>query len=102
MDENPVQLKTQMDMNVIIERCFEELVKAGVAKVSDVPKGSIIILDKPAAALHIQKTLIGELLEFEMIRRISPIFREFPRLESDLLYIKAKMEEKAPFKVGKK
>ena len=84
-------LKTQFEMDSIIYRCYEEAIETGIAKINSAT--SIIILDKAAFSSHLQKTLIGELLEFEIIRRISPIFREFPRLENDLNLIHRKLDE---------
>lgn len=84
-------LRTQFDMGGIIERCYKEAIETGIAE--EGKEGVLLILDRSAFALHLQKTLIGELLEFEIIRRLSPIFREIPRLDSDLNLIHRKLEE---------
>jgi hypothetical protein len=84
-------LKTQFDMKELIERCFRECEESGHIKVTK--------KDGPATALgsevrtivnligicdHIYKTLMGELLEFEIIRKLGPTYRTFRSIERDL------------------
>jgi len=77
--------KTVYDLENIIERCFEECVKSEyIQKQITAERDEIaVIVNRDEVVKHISKTIIGELHELEVIRRISPIFREFRRLEKD-------------------
>jgi hypothetical protein len=86
--------KTVFDLPEIIIRCFEEAKKLGYIsnylgtteelierKQLPVP----IIVNQNDLAHHISRTIIGELYELEIIRRIVPIFRENRALTHDFL-----------------
>lgn len=78
--------KTQFDMEDIINRCLDECVDAEYILREEVAPDTIrlIIKNKKETVAHISKTLIGELLEFEIVRRSAPWFREYRRLDADL------------------
>lgn len=79
--------KTVYDLQSIIERCFEEAKKLGYVRTID--KESIppvdVIHNQEELVKHIALTVIGELYEFEIIRRIGPLFRENRALSHDFL-----------------
>jgi hypothetical protein len=84
--------KTVYDLQSIIERCFEEGKKMGYIKTRDIinaPEAEnerlTIVANQFDFVKHIALTIVGELYEFEIIRRISPIFRENKALTMDFL-----------------
>ena len=86
--------KMQFDIPSIIARCFDECKEAGyiesvVAVKAGVHSDVDSIVNPTAIAEHISKTLIGELLEFEIMRRLAPIYREDERIKRDLQLIEA-------------
>jgi hypothetical protein len=87
--------KTVFDLPEIIVRCFAEAKKLGyisdylgateelVVQGRQIPVP--IIVNQNDLAHHISRTIIGELYELEIIRRIVPIFRENRALTHDFL-----------------
>lgn len=81
-------MATQFNLKEIIKRCFDELEEATFIipevpeHASEVPKR--IMINEDAIADHISKTLIGELLEFEIIRKAGPAFRSFESIKSSI------------------
>lgn len=78
--------KTVYQLEQIVKRALEECVQAGTIR-KEVVEDNHFNID--AAASHISQTIIGELHELEIIRRLAPIFREIPRLVKDFQLIDA-------------
>lgn len=105
------QLKTQFDLEEIVKRCFAECVDAKCIEIEGqtdkhaMGSTAKIIINEDQVASHISKTIIGELLEFEIIRRMTAVSREAPRIDRDLEYITS-MErihnEKLGIRIGEK
>jgi len=94
--------KTVFDLEQIIKRCFEESTKAGDIQVLDEHNTEIATFEVPAledrtnitllvnidnVAIHISRTIIGELYELEVVRKLAPFFRQFRSMERDLMYL---------------
>lgn len=105
--DQPVK-KTQFEMEEIATRCLEEAVQAGYIIVYNMdvkiagkslgePFKKKVIINEAELVKHICKTIIGELLEFDLIRRIAPIYREEKRIEKDLDFIAGKHMAEASF-----
>lgn len=87
-----VDRKTVYDLTSIIERCFEESKKMGYIRTvkradpePDEATNIYYIEHKDDLVKHIALTIVGELYEFEIIRRIGPILRENRALTHDFL-----------------
>ncbi len=86
--------KTVFDLQELIQRCFNEAKEAGLIKKAarefyddaQLPIGQTLIINERDLVKHIALTIVGELHEFEVIRRIAPLFREVNRLQSDFRY----------------
>ncbi len=77
---------TQYDLQALVRRCLQECEKSGHIEVQD--EGlSLVITDREEVIKHIANTVVGELTELEIIRRIAPIMREIPRLEKDFQFL---------------
>ena len=76
------QLKTVFEMKDIIERCLVECQEAGY-----ITKDGRIMVNTDAICDHISKTLIGELMEFEVLRKLAPMFRQLRSIEKDMGYL---------------
>lgn len=101
-------LKTQFEMKEIIERCFEECERAGQIKRLSKQEQYIaefetnryddifehpIIVNLDGVCDHISKTLIGELLEFEILRKLGPVIRQQRSIERDIEILEKKHME---------
>lgn len=81
--------KTIFDLKEIIERCFEEGKKAGyiqnftIEEFGGKKTEAMRIVNQTDLVQYISMTIIGELYELELIRRIAPIFRENRALTKD-------------------
>lgn len=98
-------LKTIYEMKELVERCFKECEEAGHIQVknrastdiSDVEKmhktlevyfvKERVIVNVSEIADHISKTIIGELLEFEILRKLSPLFRSLRSIENQMKFL---------------
>lgn len=95
-DEKPQV--TTYELQDVIRRCLDELEEAEAIK--KLSKGEtdianfeisslasmesiLVIADREQIIQHISNTIIGELYELEMIRKMAPIFREVGRLVDD-------------------
>ena len=82
MDKNAI---TAYELQSLVERCFDEVERAGFIK--KVPPGAefqhMVVVNRQEVINHIANTIIGELYELEMIRRMAPMFREVSRLAHD-------------------
>lgn len=101
------QFKTQFEMKEVIQRCLKECKEAGyIASFKTINAGEVeTIVSQDAIADHISKTLIGELLEFEIIRKLSPVIRQQRSIERDLFLLdeKQKLESSFPnLRIGEK
>jgi hypothetical protein len=88
--EIEVRRLTQFDLEELIGRCLEECVASGYIQKSQVADSTVThetIINRVETLKHISKTIIGELLEFEIIRRWAPWEREHKRLDADLQHI---------------
>lgn len=98
---------TIYELQALVHRCFEEAEKAGFIKayqtaappgveVSEHAVGYTLkaITNKDELVKHISRTIVGELYELELIRRIAPIFREVKRLTSDFEFLDVKEQER--------
>lgn len=100
-------LKTIYELKELIERCFDECKKAGhiqevVDRDGDI---AVAIINSDAIADHISKTIIGELMEFEILRKLSPMFRTFRSIEDQMKILddKAAFQAQLPaLRVGQK
>jgi hypothetical protein len=93
------QKKTQFDILDIVLRCFGECIEAGyiVVKQDEIESHASglvraftarsVIINEQEVASHISKTIIGELLEFEIVRRAAAIEREEERVKRDLEFV---------------
>lgn len=77
--------KTVYQLNEIVEKALKECREAKLIRPDF--EGGIVISQE--AAEHISKSVIGELHELEIIRRLAPIFREIPRLVKDFQLVDA-------------
>jgi len=98
MENTGGQFKTIWEMKEIILRCFKECEEAGFIRVAKGNSLSLVdqtvikdsegnlkvLVNQDAVADHISKTLIGELQEFEILRQLSPMFRQFDRIKNDM------------------
>lgn len=87
------------ELELVIERCFEEAEKvkyiekriiAGRPNEEPEEKEVLAIVNSMELIKHISKTIIGELYEFEISRKLGPFFRMLRSLESDCKYIEGK------------
>ena len=87
--EQQVERKTVFDLERLIKRCFEESEKSGDIKPASGwgDRNSKVLVNSDAVAKHISMTIIGELFELEIVRKIAPMFRQFRSLERDLSYV---------------
>jgi hypothetical protein len=87
--------KTIFNLDEIIARCIKEaktmgyiddkatcIVGEGIEEKAPVPP---LLVNEHDFIKHLSRTIIGELYEFEIIRRITPIFRENRALTHDFL-----------------
>lgn len=99
-------LKTIYELKELIERCFDECENAGHIKEIKVEERveeegekpvvlnpRKVIINSDAIADHISKTIIGELMEFEILRKLSPMFRTFRSIEDQMKIL----DDKAAF-----
>lgn len=92
------QFKTVYELREIIQRCLKECEDAKyiqeVGYMSESSDGEIkhsgpmkIIINSDQIADHISKTIIGELLEFEVLRKLSPMFRQLRSIEKNMEFL---------------
>jgi hypothetical protein len=84
--QNTKQMPTIYNLQELIDRCFEEARKAGYLKIEILEHagtGPQIVVDQYKLTHHIALTIIGELYELEIIRKIGPMFRMFRQIETD-------------------
>lgn len=106
MHEGTVRKQTVFDLENLIIRCLDEAEKVGYIKkyetaaapgveVSEHAVGYQLkaIVNEIELCKHIAKTIIGELYEFEVIRQISPMFRQLRKLEGDFAYFDSRQSE---------
>lgn len=82
---------TVFQLEKLIERCFDEAQKAGYIKiylnapieVDNIP----VIIDKPKLIKHISMTIIGELFEFEVVRKLGPFLKMLKELSKDCEFL---------------
>jgi hypothetical protein len=86
MTQNSDQFKTIYELKDIIKRCLNECEQAGY--IATVNKK--IIVDEDMVAEHISKTIIGELLELEILRKLSPIFRTLDSIKVNMKFLDEK------------
>ena len=85
--------KTAYQMKEIVLRCLKEAKEVGyiVERHITTTDGKVVELDalvnSDELANHISKTIIGELLEFEIIRRQSAILRSQKSINQDIEYL---------------
>jgi hypothetical protein len=116
-------LPTIYNLRELIERCFEEARQAGFIRVTEgspvsrlpenlavvdttealkQPDGGAltsisaqVIAEERKLAEHIALTIVGELQELELIRKIAPMFRMFRQLEQNFLELDSATEHEA-------
>lgn len=71
---------TIYQLRKVITKAFEEAEQAGLTQGAGIVK-------KPELIEHITRTVIGELYELEVLRKIGPIFRMFKELVEDFKYL---------------
>lgn len=81
---------TTYELQDLVRRCLDELEQAEAIKKERYQLAShlevhdrLVITDREQVIQHIANTIIGELYELEMIRKIAPIVREVRRLTDD-------------------
>jgi len=95
-------LPTVWNLRELVERCLDEARKSGFiivsqgTPVSEIPRDvkvegkmqefiqAQVIADERKLAEHIALTIIGELRELEVLRKVAPMFRAFRQIENDL------------------
>jgi len=78
--------KTIFDLQSIIEKCFEDCKKMGyLLEYRGADGERLLVVNQTDLINHIRLTVIGELYELEIIRRIAPIFREHRALTTDFM-----------------
>jgi hypothetical protein len=90
MSDDP---KTIYELKEIIERCFKECEEAGFIRFigfhhegKEFPP-TFVLVNPGGVADHISKTIIGELMEFEVLRKLAPMFRTFRSIEANMKYL---------------
>ena len=89
------QRTTIYDLQKIIERCFLECEEAKYIRRRTVMSSDpntensveFVLVSRTEVEKHISMTVIGELMELEMIRKLSPIFRGVARLAEEFQYL---------------
>lgn len=84
---------TSYELQSLIERCFAECKEANFIA-ANLETKQTILLNEGEVINHIANTIIGELHELEMIRRIAPMFREVRRLEGDFNMLDDKEQQR--------
>ena len=92
--------KTAYDMKEIINRCFKECEEAEYIGKTEIIEYEgednnenpheveySFIRNQDQVADHIAKTLFGELLEFEVLRKLSPLFRSVRSIEANMEHL---------------
>ena len=99
-------VKTAFDIKDLIKRCFDELEQSknitkmqlkltavGGIQTEETNIEHRVLLNEDIVADHIAKTLIGELLEFEILRRLGPAYRSINSVENDLNFLFRKEQQ---------
>lgn len=76
----PSERKTVLDLEEIVGRALSECVEAKMISAED--EGALY-LETPKVAKHIAMTIIGELHELEVLRKIGPVIRAVSSLIKD-------------------
>lgn len=90
-EKKPLQVTTY-ELQDLVRRCLDELEQASAIETqsfletTENGQGTVerkVIADREQIIQHISNTIIGELYELEMIRKIAPMVREVGRLIDD-------------------
>lgn len=84
------KLYTQHDLKKLIERCFEECERNGAIVEANNTK---ILLRPMVVSEHITRTIIGELYELEILRKLGPLMRQQKAIESDMKMLEERSDE---------
>lgn len=88
-----MEKQTVYNLNKLVKRCLEESTRAGdienTTRVENNPRPTtrLTIVNEDAVCDHIAKTIIGELHELEIVRKVAPIFRVVRSLQDDFAVI---------------
>ena len=75
---------TIYNLRELIQRCFDEGKKAGFLLEYNAADGPRVILqDEFKLTQHIALTIVGEMKELEIVRKVGPMFRMFRELEGN-------------------
>jgi hypothetical protein len=87
---------SQFSLHDIILRCFKEAQQAEfITNVSEKDGLTTCTINIGAVAQHISKTAIGELTEFEIVRKLSPVIRTVRGIVEDCAFIDQEEERDA-------
>jgi len=81
--------QTIYQLEKLIERCLNESERAGDLAVAN-PTAKVkhrILINEDNVIRHISMTIIGELHELEIIRKMGPMFRQFRSVERDFFFL---------------
>lgn len=94
----PETRKTIYDLEKIVERCFEEAIKAeyiakstGNSAEFKLSVTDYIIKNRQDLIRHISHTIVGELYELEIIRKLQPFARALPQILEDFRFLDSSM-----------
>lgn len=96
MDEQKIVRYTQYELRDLVRRCFEECKKnKAITLVSPGLLGKEVeaLTDKNAVIEHIAKTIIGELFELEILRKLGPTIRQQKSIEADMEFLEKRADE---------
>jgi hypothetical protein len=92
---------TIYELQSLVSRCIDEAEKAEFIIELTIPsadpaveKKVKVLLNKEELVKHISRTIVGELFELEIIRRLAPVFREVKRLCNDFELLDIKEQER--------
>lgn len=94
--------KTIYDLEKIIERCFDEGIKAEYVSKSTGSSAEFklsitdyIIKNRQGLITHISHTIIGELHELDLIRKLQPFARALPQILDDFSFLEDRMNSQS-------
>lgn len=100
-EPEPERRISQFKLREIVMRCFHEALDAGFITNAFENEGlTSCIINIPAVAAHISKTAIGELTEFEIVRKLQPVVRSVRSILDDCDFMDREEERDAKLHAG--
>lgn len=94
---------TVLDLDKIVERCLREALEArrflkpnltaDLGGEVGLHKALLENVDFQVVSEHVAKSIIGELYELEIIRKLAPMFRMVPQLQNDFGYLDSRLAQ---------